>query len=152
MRVHLLLIMIRVFGWLCLLGRSQGSKDAGIMVLRHEMMVLRRQVARPSRTGPIGRSWRHWRNCCQPPCAAVGWSRREPYSRAAEIGRCGAASRLLPLAASVAKGQCLKKQEEAHPRSAVAAGLTAAGVGAIRSGQVRRPAQKPLGEKPQTAG
>jgi hypothetical protein len=41
------LIMIRVFGWLVLLGRSQASKDAEIMILRHEIAVLRRQVARP---------------------------------------------------------------------------------------------------------
>jgi putative transposase len=41
------LIVVRVFGWLVLLGRSQASKDAEILVLRHEMMVLRRQVARP---------------------------------------------------------------------------------------------------------
>jgi hypothetical protein len=40
--------MIRVFGWLVLLGRSQASKDAEIMILRHEIMVLRRQVIRPS--------------------------------------------------------------------------------------------------------
>jgi hypothetical protein len=39
--------MIRVFGWLVLLGRSEASKDAEIMVLRHEVAVLRRPVAQP---------------------------------------------------------------------------------------------------------
>jgi hypothetical protein len=52
----LYLIMIRVFGWLLLLGRSQASKNAEIIVLRHEVTVLRRQVARPKpdRAGPGG--------------------------------------------------------------------------------------------------
>jgi hypothetical protein len=42
----LYLITIRVFGWLLLLGRGQGSKDAEILMLLHEVTVLRRQVTR----------------------------------------------------------------------------------------------------------
>ncbi|WP_406315416.1 hypothetical protein OHA77_01115 [Streptosporangium sp. NBC_01639] len=41
------LTLIRVFGWLVLLGRGQASKDVEIMVLRHEVAVLKRQVVRP---------------------------------------------------------------------------------------------------------
>jgi putative transposase len=44
----LYLITVRVFGPLVLPGRSQASKDAEIMILRHEIAVLRRQVARPA--------------------------------------------------------------------------------------------------------
>jgi putative transposase len=43
----LYLIFIRLLGWLVLLGRSSGSKDIEILVLRHQLAVLRRQVARP---------------------------------------------------------------------------------------------------------
>lgn len=43
----LYLLMIQVFGLLMLLGRGQASKDMEIMVLRHELAVLRRQVVLP---------------------------------------------------------------------------------------------------------
>jgi putative transposase len=39
--------MIRLFGWVALLARSDTSRDVEILVLRHEMAVLRRKVTRP---------------------------------------------------------------------------------------------------------
>jgi putative transposase len=41
------LLMIKLFGLLALLARSDAAKDAEILVLRHEVAVLCRQVARP---------------------------------------------------------------------------------------------------------
>ena len=48
MSVRLLyLIFIRLCGWLVLPGRSTASKDIELLVLRHEVTVLRRTGPRP---------------------------------------------------------------------------------------------------------
>ena len=43
----LYLLTVRVFGWLALLARNGTSKEVEILILRHEVAVHRRQVARP---------------------------------------------------------------------------------------------------------
>jgi hypothetical protein len=43
----LYLIFLKILGWIALLARSKASKNAEILVLRHQLAVLRRQVTRP---------------------------------------------------------------------------------------------------------
>ena len=51
----LCLIFVRLCSWLVLPGRSPASKNAGLLVLRHEVAVLRRANPRP-RPGWAGRA------------------------------------------------------------------------------------------------
>ncbi len=44
------LIFCQLSAWIALLMRSEASKTAEILVLRHQVCVLRRQVARPRPT------------------------------------------------------------------------------------------------------
>jgi transposase InsO family protein len=41
------LAVLRMFGWLALLARSDRAKDAEILILRHQIAVLQRQVKNP---------------------------------------------------------------------------------------------------------
>ena len=43
----LYLMFCKVMGWLALLTRSSAAKDAELLLLRHEVVVLRRRVTRP---------------------------------------------------------------------------------------------------------
>ena len=42
------LAVLRVFSWLALLARSDRAKDAEILILRHQVAALQRQVRTPS--------------------------------------------------------------------------------------------------------
>jgi putative transposase len=46
----LYLILVRHCGWLALLSRSDDAKDTEILVLRHQIAVLQRQVRSPRLT------------------------------------------------------------------------------------------------------
>jgi putative transposase len=48
----LYLIFIRLLGWLTLLNRASSSKDVEILILRHEVAVLRRTNPNRAWTGP----------------------------------------------------------------------------------------------------
>jgi hypothetical protein len=58
------LLMVRLFGWLALLAQSDTSKDTEIVVLRHEVAVLRRQVARPAPDWADRAVSPRWRGYC----------------------------------------------------------------------------------------
>ncbi|WP_394619087.1 hypothetical protein JNUCC0626_08305 [Lentzea sp. JNUCC 0626] len=54
----LYLILVQLGSWLILLGRSSAAKDVELLVLRHEVAVLRRTHGRPRGwTGPTALCW-----------------------------------------------------------------------------------------------
>jgi hypothetical protein len=96
----LYLIFDRLLGWLVLLGRESSSKDIELLVLRHEIAVLRRTNPRPRWTWrvaggsfplPSGRTAALLRRSPQEPCVrlvtAHGSSKPRGASRRIEADR-----------------------------------------------------------------
>ena len=70
----LYLIFGQLVGWLQLLGRSSASKDVELLVLRHEVAVLRRSNPRPRLDWADRRSSPRSSGCYLRDCAATGCS------------------------------------------------------------------------------
>src|SRR5512132_2680668 len=94
----LYLIFCQLLGWLALLARRSATKDAELLVLRHEVAVLRRQVARPQidwadRAVLAGLSrllprW-VWQGRLVQPTTLLGWHRDLIRRRWTYPHRCG---------------------------------------------------------------
>ena len=89
MPVRLLyLVFARLAAWLVLLARSWAAKEVEILVLRHEVAVLRR-TSRPPRLGWADRAvLAALAGCCPQSCARTGSSPRARYC-AGTGGWCG---------------------------------------------------------------
>src|SRR3954454_12811172 len=69
----LYLIFQQVLGLLVLLGRTSATKDVELLVLRHEVAVLRRTTPRPRLNWAAGPSSPRSSVACPERCVAMAW-------------------------------------------------------------------------------
>ena len=94
-------MFIRLTGWMVLLARSAASKDAELLVLRHEVAVLRRQNPR------LKLAWVNW-------AVLAALARLLPQAAADEpAGDAGHAAALAPAAGPLAVD--LSAREDGRP-------------------------------------
>jgi len=86
----LYLMFVRLSGWIVLLARSAASKDAGLLVLRQEVAVLRRQNPRP------GLDWADRAVLAAPGTAALQAAADEPAGHAGHAAALAPAAGLRP--------------------------------------------------------
>jgi putative transposase len=111
----LYLLLCQVTRWLALLARSTAAKDAELLLLRHEVAVLRRQVARPQldwadRAVLAGLARllprRAWRGMLVQPATLLRWHRdlvRRRWSYPHQRGRPALAAELRTLVLRLAR-------------------------------------------------
>jgi hypothetical protein len=111
----LYLIFCQLLGWLVLLAQRSATKDAELLVLRHEVAVLRRQVPRPpidwaDRAVLAGRSRLLprpiWRGRLVQPATLLRWHRdlvRHRWTHPHRRGRPGVAAEIRALVLRLAR-------------------------------------------------
>ena len=95
----LYLIFVRVCGWLVMLGRSSASQNVELLVLRHEVAVLRRANPRPRLVTPgtvlrwhrrlITRRWTYPHRTGRPPVSTAennGWGYQRIQGELLKLG------------------------------------------------------------------
>ena len=89
-------LLRQVLQMLTQLARNGGAKDVELLVLRHEVAVLRRQVHRPGFNPPTGSCSRPGRGCPVPENPT--WGHRLVHGELARLGRHVAASTVWKIA------------------------------------------------------